>query len=59
MAPELTFGGDDVAGRAVAAPDQRARTRPARRPVAFGGLMLFTFVLFVAPQNFVPGATSA
>ena len=55
MAPEVAFGGDDVAGRAISAPDQRAGARPARRSVAFGGLMLFTFVLFVAPQNFVPG----
>jgi putative inorganic carbon (HCO3(-)) transporter len=55
MPPEMVFGGDDVGGRAVAAPEQRAGARPAKRSVAFGGLMLFTFVLFVAPQNFVPG----
>jgi len=29
MAPEVAFGGDDVAGRAISAPDQRARIKAA------------------------------
>jgi O-antigen ligase len=55
MAHEMTLGGDGLAGAAV--PPRRwprARTRPLRSAVPFYGVMLFTFVLFVAPQNFVP-----
>jgi O-antigen ligase len=48
MAHEMAF--DDIV-------DARETSAPARsedRSVAFWGLMMFTFVLFVAPQSFVP-----
>jgi len=55
MAPDTTFG-DDLVGRALAAPAPRpAGASSGRTSIPFAGLMLFTFVLFVAPQNFVPG----
>jgi O-antigen ligase len=55
MAHDMTLGGDGV--MAAAAPPRTraaARRRPLRSPLPFYGIMLFTFVLFAAPQNLVP-----
>jgi putative inorganic carbon (hco3(-)) transporter len=52
MAHEMAF--DDIAN-APATAAERAPARGEERSVAFWGLMMFTFVLFVAPQSFVPG----
>ena len=63
MAHELIFGDMRVRSRARAVPSRmpgalRAPTRgwprPARKSVPFSGLLAFTFILFVAPQNIVP-----
>ena len=63
MAPELVVGATPPWPRRVATPRRlpgalRAPTRgwprPQRKSVPFSGLVLFTFVLFVAPQNLVP-----
>jgi O-antigen ligase len=54
MAHEMAF--DDIA-HAPLTSEERAQRESARleeRSVPFWGLMMFTFVLFVAPQNFVP-----
>ena len=55
MAHEMAF--DDVADAPLTS-EERARRDAARREarsVPFWGLMMFTFVLFVAPQSFIPG----
>ena len=55
MAHEMAF--DDVANTPQTS-EERARresVRPEERSVPFWGLMMFTFVLFVAPQSFIPG----
>lgn len=52
MAHEMAF--DDIAN-APPTPAERAPARGEERSVPFWGLMMFTFVLFVAPQSFVPG----
>jgi O-antigen ligase len=55
MAHEMAF--DDIADAPLTS-EERARRESARleeRSVPFWGLMMFTFVLFVAPQNFIPG----
>ena len=63
MARELVFGESGPWVRRREAPSRlpgalRAPTRgwprPTRKSMPFSGLMLFTFVLFVAPQNLVP-----
>jgi O-antigen ligase len=55
MAGELALPG---APRVSRAPTKLTRTtgwpKPARKAVPFSGLLLFTFVLFVAPQNLLP-----
>ena len=59
MARELT-----MPGAALPAPPRRALTptrgwpKPARKSMPFSGLMIFTFVLFVAPQNLIPALES-
>jgi O-antigen ligase len=56
MAHDIAFG--DVPGAPLTAKESAWRDSPARREersVPFWGLMMFTFVLFVAPQNFLPG----
>jgi len=56
MAHDIAFG--DVSGVPLTAKESAWRDSPARpeeRSVPFWGLMMFTFVLFVAPQNFLPG----
>jgi O-antigen ligase len=55
MAHDMTLGGDGLMD-ATASPrtGPRVRRRPLRSPVPFYGIMLFTFVLFAAPQNLVP-----
>jgi O-antigen ligase len=54
MAGELAVGHL----RAPRAPAKLTRTKgwpkPARKAVPFSGLLLFTFVLFIAPQNLLP-----
>jgi O-antigen ligase len=55
MAHEMAF--DDIANAPLTS-EERSRRESARleeRSVPFWGLMMFTFVLFVAPQNFIPG----
>jgi putative inorganic carbon (hco3(-)) transporter len=52
MAHEMAF--DDVANAPLTS-EERAPTRREERSVPFWGLMMFTFVLLVAPQTFVPG----
>jgi putative inorganic carbon (HCO3(-)) transporter len=55
MAHEMAF--DDIAD-AQQTSEEHARRESARREersVPFWGLMMFTFVLFVAPQSFIPG----
>ncbi len=51
MAHEMAF--DDVAD-AQQTSAERAPARREERSVPFWGLMVFTFVLFVAPQSFIP-----
>ena len=55
MAGELAVHGQ---WRTPRAPARLTRTRgwpkPARKAVPFSGLLLFTFVLFIAPQNLLP-----
>jgi O-antigen ligase len=56
MAHDIAFG--DVADGPLipeAGVWRDATVRPEERSVPFWGLMMFTFVLFVAPQSFVPG----
>lgn len=56
MAHDIAFG--DVPDVPLTAEERSSRDSSARREepsVPFWGLMMFTFVLFVAPQNFVPG----
>src|SRR5688572_30531538 len=52
MAHEMAF--DDVVNAPLTS-EERAPARREERSVPFWGLMGFTFVLFVAPQNFIPG----
>ena len=52
MAHEMAF--DDIVN-AQQTSEERAPVRREERSVPFWGLMMFTFVLFVAPQTFVPG----
>jgi O-antigen ligase len=52
MAHEMAF--DDIANAPLTS-QERAAARREERSVPFWGLMMFTFVLFVAPQSFVPG----
>src|SRR5919197_3134363 len=53
MAHEIAFG-DMTEGPATYAA-RESQARATARSVPFWGLMMFTFVLFVAPQTFVPG----
>lgn len=56
MAHDIALG--DVPGGPEMTVETAWRDAPARaqdRSVPFWGLMMFTFVLFVAPQNFLPG----
>ena len=52
MAHEMAF--DDIANAPLTS-EERAPARREERSVPFWGLMMFTFVLLVAPQTFVPG----
>lgn len=52
MAHEMAF--DDIANAPLTS-EERAPAPRQERSVPFWGLMMFTFVLFVAPQSFVPG----
>jgi putative inorganic carbon (HCO3(-)) transporter len=54
MAGELTIHGHARAPRAARLTRTRGWPKPARKAVPFSGLLLFTFVLFVAPQNLLP-----
>ena len=63
MARELVFGDTRIWPRRAPAPRKlpgalrtptRGWPRPQRKSVPFSGLVVFTFVLFVAPQNIVP-----
>ena len=56
MAHDIAFG--DVPGAPLTAVESAWRDSHAgreERSVPFWGLMMFTFVLFIAPQNFLPG----
>ena len=52
MAHEMAF--DDIANAPLTS-EERAPAPREERSVPFWGLMMFTFVLFVAPQSFIPG----
>src|ERR671923_2912303 len=52
MAYEMAF--DDANAQLTSEERAPAAVRE-QRSVAFWGLMMFTFVLFIAPQTFIPG----
>lgn len=58
MRREMTVPGLTVPSRTATRPRRLAPTKgwpqPVRKSMPFSGLMLFTFVLFVAPQNLIP-----
>ena len=57
MAHEVAF--DDAGPFTSAQPTAGAsRSRPEVRSVPFWGLMMFTFVVLVSPQSFVPGLSA-
>jgi O-antigen ligase len=53
MAHEMAF--DDVANAQLTSEERAPAAVREERSVAFWGLMMFTFVLFIAPQTFIPG----